>query len=177
MNRDRKVEQVDSGGVRMTAFTAKRVSHAQTITLNNMPERIFPLFTPEEEKKWAAGWDFELIFSSSDEVEENLIFTTAAHDHGQSGAIWIISRYEPTDYFIEYQRIEPGVKIGRIRIKCQAGDQEQTLATIEYIYTALSEHGNEFIDRFTANEYVTFIGHWEKAINYYLATGKTLSHH
>lgn len=168
---------MDSGEIKMTAFTAKRVGHAHTIKLNDMPERIFPLFTPEEEKKWAAGWDFELIYSSSDEVEENLIFTTAAHDHGQSGAIWIISRYEPTDYFIEYQRIEPGVKIGRIRIKCQAGDQEETLVAIEYVYTALSEPGNEFIDRFTANEYITFIGHWEKAINYYLATGKTLSHH
>ena len=177
MNRDRKVEQVDRGEVKMTSFTAKRVGHAQTITLNYMPERVFPLFTPEEEKKWAAGWDFELIYSSSDEVEENLIFTTAAHDHGQSGAIWIISRYEPTDYFIEYQRIEPGVKIGRIRIRCEAGDQEATLVAIEYVYTALSEPGNEFIDRFAANEYITFIGHWEKAINYYLKTGKTLSHH
>jgi hypothetical protein len=160
----------------MTSFTAKRVGHSHTIELADVPERIFPLFTPEEEKKWAPGWDFELIYSSSREVEENLIFTTAAHDHGQSGAIWIISRYEPTENFIEYQRIEPGVKIGRIRIKCQAGEQAKTLVTIEYIYTALSESGNEFIDRFTANEYVTFIGQWAKAINYYLKTGKTLSH-
>lgn len=161
----------------MTSFTAKRVGHAHTIQLDDIPARIFPLFTPEQEKKWAPGWDFEWVYTSGNEVEENLIFTTAAHDHGQSESIWIISRYEPTDYFIEYQRIEPGLKVGRIRIKCQAGDQKQTLATIEYIYTALSERGNEFIDSFTANEYITFIGHWEKAINYYLKTGKTLSHH
>jgi hypothetical protein len=150
-------------------FTAKRVSHTHTIRLNSVPERVFPLFTPDGEKKWAPGWDFELIYSSSGGPEENLIFTTAAHDHGQSGAIWIMSRYEPADYFIEYQRIEPGVKIGRIRITCQAGDQADTLATIEYVYTALSEQGNEFIDRFSDEEYVTFIDHWEKAINHYLA--------
>lgn len=161
----------------MTSFTAKRVGHSHTIQVNDIPDRIFPLFTPEEEKKWAAGWDFDLIYASGNTPEENLIFTTEAHDHGQSGAIWIISRYDPTGYFIEYQRIEPGVKIGRIRIKCQAAEPEKTLATIEYVYTALTEKGNEFIDGFTADEYLTFIGQWEQAINYYLKTGKTLSHH
>ncbi|HMQ53097.1 MAG TPA: hypothetical protein PKE64_27205 [Anaerolineae bacterium] len=158
----------------MAAFTAKRAGYLQTIILDDVPERIFPLFTPEEEKKWAAGWDFELIYGSSDQVEENLIFTTAAHDHGQSGALWIISRYEPPTYFIEYQRLEPGLKAGRIRIKCQAGEGGKTLATIEYVYTALSEKGNEFIEHFSADEYVSFIGHWEEAINYYLKTGRVL---
>ena len=153
----------------MTSFTAKRVGHTQTIKLNDTPDRIFPLFTPEGEKKWASGWDFQLIYASSNQAEENLIFTTAAHDHGQSEAIWIISRYEPADYFIEYQRIEPGLKIGRIRITCRAADHADTLATIEYVYTALSEQGNEFIDRFSDEEYITFIDHWEKAINHYLA--------
>lgn len=158
----------------MTSFTAKRVGHSQTIKLNDIPERIFPLFTPEEEKKWAAGWDFELVYASGSEVEENLIFTTAAHDHGQSKAIWIISRYEPADYFIEYQRLEPELKAGRIRIKCQAAEPGKTLATIEYVYTALNDQGNAFIDHFSAHEYHIFIGHWETAINYYLETGQTL---
>jgi hypothetical protein len=48
----------------MTSFTAKRASHAHTIRLNAIPERVFPLFTPEGEKRWALDWDFELIYSS-----------------------------------------------------------------------------------------------------------------
>ena len=161
----------------MTPFTAKRVGHSHTIELNDNPERIFPLFTPEGEKRWAAGWDFELVYPLSNEAEENLIFTTASHDHAQSRAIWIISRYEPTEFFVEYQRIEPGEKIGRIRVKCQAGEHERTLVSVQYVYTALSETGNKFIDGFSAHEYIRFVGHWEKAINYYLETGQVLSHH
>jgi hypothetical protein len=162
-------------GHKMASFIAKRIGHSHQITLNHVPETIFPLFTPEGEKKWAAGWDFEWIFTPRGELEENLLFTTAAHDHGQGGAIWIISRYEPTEHFVEYQRIEPGVKIGRIRVRCRVDEPGKTLATIEYIYTALSERGNEFIEHFTAPHYLVFIGEWEKAINDYLETGEFLS--
>ena len=161
----------------MTFFTAQRVGHAHTIQLNGSPAKIFPFFTPEGEKKWAEGWDFRPIYPSTREAEENMIFTTAAHDHGQMDAIWIITQFEPSTYFIEYQRIEPGVKIGRISIQCRAGEANTTLATIEYVYTALSEQGNHFLESFSESYYQDFIQTWEKAIHHYLHTGKALSHH
>jgi len=159
----------------MTSFTANRVTRSHTIELNDVPESVFPLFTPEEEKKWAVGWDFELVYPPDGKIEENLIFTTVAHEHKQVEAIWIISQYEPSNYFIEYQRVEPSVKVGRIRIECKE-ENGRTLATIEYSYTALSEAGNEFVDHFSGEHYLQFIGHWEKAITHYLATGETLEH-
>jgi hypothetical protein len=34
--------------------------------------------------------------------------------------------------------------------------------------------GNEFINNFTQDYYQSFINSWQKAINYYLKTGKKL---
>lgn len=158
----------------MTTFRAKRVGYSHTIQLNETPDNVFPLFTPEGEKSWAAGWDFMPVFPDR-ETEENMIFTTTAQDHGQVDAIWIMARYKPAAYMIEYQRIEPGIKIGRIRIHCEADEQTaKTLATIEYVYTALSETGNTFVEGFTEHGYRQFIHTWSEAINFYLHTGKTL---
>ncbi len=160
----------------MTTFTAKRVEHSHTIELNETPETVFPLFTPEGEKKWAEGWDFERVYPTAQDTEENMIFTTLSHDHGQLDAIWIVTRYAPSEFFIEYQRIEPGVKIGRIRVQCQRLASGKTSATIEYMYTALSEQGHQFLDGFTEFSYLHFLLSWEKAINYYLHTGMILNH-
>jgi hypothetical protein len=147
-----------------------------TIRLNEAPETVFPLFTPEEEKKWAAGWDFEWVYppDPDGDVEENFIFKTSAHDHHHGEAIWIIGHYDPDAYQIVYYRLEPGVKIGHIRIECQATEAGQTLATITYTYTGLSKAGHRFIEKFTAAHYQQFIESWERAINHFLETGEAL---
>ena len=160
----------------MTPFTAQRVGHTHTIHLPGTPGQHFPLFSPEGEKKWAEGWDFFPVYPGTT-IEENMVFTTAAHDHGQMDAIWIVTRFEPAAFFIEYQRIEPGIKIGRIRIQCRAGEGNTTLAAIEYVYTALSEQGNHFLEGFSESDYRDFIQAWEKALHHYLHTGKALGHH
>lgn len=158
----------------MSTFTPRRVGHTHTFHLPGTPEQLFPLFTPEGERKWAAGWDFAPIYPAGD-IEENMIFTTASHDHSQSVAIWIVTRYEPTQYFVEYQRIEPGEKVGRIRVHCEA-ENDQTRVTVEYVYTALSEAGNAFLEGFTASHYIHFIHAWETAIRRFLHTNLLLPH-
>ena len=135
---------------------------------------VFPLFTPEEEKKWAHGWDFKLLFPPNGTVQKNYIFQTLSHDHKQVEAIWIISDYLPDELTIEYQRIEPGIKIGNIVIKCEKKGANQTAASVTYIYTGLSEKGNRAIEKLTEETYRAYIAYWERAINHYLATGETL---
>jgi hypothetical protein len=159
----------------MSVFAGKRVSHSHTIRLNDEPGIVFPLFTPEEEKKWAAGWDYELVYPPDAKPVEDMVFKTSTHDHNhQNNAIWIINKYEPGNFQIEYLRIEPGIKVGKIQIECGTGRGQETLATITYTYIGLSDLGNKFIEAFTTEHYHDFISAWERAINYYLETGQTL---
>lgn len=158
----------------MKIFTAKRVSRSHRIVLNDSLQNVFCLFTPEEEKKWAAGWQYKLVYPPSAKTEHNLIFTTHTHSHKQDDAIWIISKYTPETSEIEYYRIEPEIKIGFIQIQCSESPDNNTIAEISYTYTALSESGNEFVSNFTEDYYQNFINSWQNAINYYIKTGKIL---
>jgi hypothetical protein len=65
----------------MPTIYSNRVSWACSIVLKSRIEQVFPLFTPEEEKKWANGWDYEPIYPLPLQVKENCIFRTESHDH------------------------------------------------------------------------------------------------
>ena len=161
----------------MSTFASKRASCTHTISLKAEPGLVFPLFTPAEEKKWAVGWDYELVYPPDGNLEVDFVFKTSTHDHHHKNAIWLISKYEPSRLQIEYIRFEPGVKVGKIQISCRMGGPQETLATISYTYTGLSETGNKFVEAFTQEHYHEFISTWEQAINYYLETGQTLPAH
>jgi hypothetical protein len=86
----------------MNNFEAKRVTRSFTIELNDKPAKIFPLFTPEEENKWAVRWNYKLIYPQDGQIDEDLIFETTDHDHGHRAAIWVINKYDPARFKIEY---------------------------------------------------------------------------
>lgn len=138
-------------------------------------ENVFPLFTPEGEKKWAPGWDYTPVYPADGTVEENTTFTTSSQDHKHAEAIWVTVKYHPENYQVSYLRIEPAVKIGKIDVVCRPLDERRTAATITYTYTALSESGNAFIDTFTDDYYRQFISEWQTGLNHYLKTGQMMT--
>ena len=158
----------------MKSFRALRITRSHTITLNDEPGNVFSLFTPEEERKWAPGWDYTLLYPQNGKIENNLMFLTTEHDHAAEQAIWIICNYNPLSYCIDYLRIEPGKKVGKIEIACDDAGEGKTFAHVTYTYTSLSEEGNKFLKEFTEDYFIQYISHWENGINYYLRTGKTI---
>jgi hypothetical protein len=159
----------------MKSSKVKRVTRSAKILINSGLNKVFPLFTPEGEKKWAKGWDFEPIFPQPFQTCENSIFRTGSHDHNVEPALWIINTYNTKKHYIEYIRIEPSVKLGQIKVNCSQMDSKDTEVQVRYTYTALSDEGNIFIENFTENKYLEYIGDWELAINHYLKTGKVLN--
>ena len=97
----------------MKSFKAQRITHSHTIILNDEPGKVFSMFTPEGEKKWAPGWDYTLLYPQTGKIEKNFMFLTKEHDHADEQAIWIICNYKPLSYCIDYFRIELGIKIGK----------------------------------------------------------------
>jgi hypothetical protein len=116
--------------------------------LNDEPGKVFSLFTPEEEKKWAPGWEYTLLYPQNGILEKNFMFLTTVHDHAD----------------------EP-----KIEIVCNDAGKGKTFAHVTYTYTSLSEEGNIFLESFTEKYYTQYISQWEKAINYYLRTGKVIN--
>jgi hypothetical protein len=156
-------------------FVAQHFTRTQNIHLSASPNRVFPLFDPIGEKQWADGWEPEIIYPLSGEVEEGMVFTTGSHDEVQ--VIWTILTFDAAKWRISYLRVTSGSHVARIDIRCEDHLDETTRTSISYTFTALTERGNDYVAKFTEEHYQEWMSSWEKAINYYLRHGHSLQHH
>ncbi len=145
----------------------KFVSHSASFTIDAPVDLLFPLFSPEGEKKWVPGWDYINVMDSV-ELKEDYIFLTQNHDHSAADAIWIVKKYLPEQHLVAYYKIEPGQKAGLVTVKCTALENGKTNIRVSYSYQALSAEGENFIREFTSKVYTEFIAEWEVMLNRYL---------
>jgi hypothetical protein len=157
-------------------FTAERVSKSATIMLEGHIERVFPLFGPVKERKWAGGWNPVMLYPASGEVEEGMVFTTQGHGHGETVFAWIVSKYQAENHLTEYI-VSTANRYWVITIRCIASSVAQTKATVSYTYTGLTPLGNEINKDAIEKMYERNLRDWEEAINHYLKTGEALKHH
>lgn len=142
------------------------VEHTADFKLSQPVEQVFPLFTPEGEKLWAPGWDYINILETT-EISEDYVFLTAAHNHASTHAIWLVKRYLPERWRVEYYRVEPGDKVGAVSVKCEQNQDLSTRVEVTYKYTPLSEKGQVFVENFTAEQYAQFIAGWQTQLEAY----------
>ena len=157
-------------------FRAERVSRSATIILDGSLEKVFPLFGAIEEKKWADGWDPVILAPASGELQEGMVFTTRGHGHSESIYAWIVSKYLPENYRIEYT-VSTLNRYWVIAVQCESNSESETKATITYTFTGLTPLGNEINTRDIEKMYETHLEDWREAINHYLRTGEVLKHH
>lgn len=159
-----------------TTFKAKRISRTSSIILNASLKTVFPLFGPIEEKKWAHGWNPQIIFSSTNKLELGMVFKTqitGRKDKEENDYIWVVSRFLPQQALIEYT-VFTFERVWWITIRCQENNKHQTTsANITYTFTGLTENGNAKNAKHLARIYAHDLKDWEEAINYFLKTGKT----
>jgi hypothetical protein len=139
------------------------IKHSRKFKLNQPIDTLFPLFSAEGEKLWVPGWDYENVMGSTD-LHEDYIFLTQNHDHASSNAIWLVKRYEPDKYHVQFYKIEPNDKVGIISVQCLSIDESITEVEVSYHYIGIDEKGDEFINKFTPEEYTRFIDEWEQLL-------------
>ncbi len=151
-------------GIQKT-FTYKQINTGNV-------DDVFPLLCPFREKDWLEDWDYKMIHSNSGLVEKDCVFTTQYNEEKET--VWHVTQYDKESYLIEFSRVTPGENVVRINIELKPIDNETTEANISYQYTALNEKQNSYIENGLAEQFEVSMRWWEKAINYYLATGVML---
>jgi hypothetical protein len=146
------------------AFKAEQFVQSASIRLKGDVERVFRLFTPLGEKKWAEGWNPQLIFPATGETLEGQILKTPDHVHGAPPLTWVVSRYDTSSHQIQYI-ITSAVRVAVISISCTASGQDSTSATINYAITGLSAEGNVLSHHLIGKIFATNLKDWENAIN------------
>ena len=151
-----------------------RVKQQAGFQIGQPAEVLFPLFSAEGEKLWVPGWDYENIMGST-ELYEDYVFLTASHRHHEHGdhadvkTIWLVKRYQPADYYVQFYRVEPGDKVGIVSVQCKPLSKTKTELEVAYEYIGLSAKGNEFIAGYTAEAHEQFIAQWAKLLDHYFA--------
>jgi hypothetical protein len=139
------------------------VKHTQSFRIDQPIEKLFPLFSAEGETLWVPGWEYKNIMGSTD-LREDYIFLTKNHDHASTDAIWLVKRYDASLHFVQFYKVEPEDKVGLITVRCARIEESVTEIEVTYEYIGLSEKGNEFVGKFTSEQYEEFIGEWEKLL-------------
>lgn len=153
----------------MSKFIAQHVTRSHAIHLPAALHRVFSLFEPLGEKRWAVDWNPEMLYPISGATQEGTTFTTQ-HAH-ESTRIWTIIVYEREQAHITYFNVLPSSHTSWIDVRCETTGAEASNAHITYTLTALSSQGNTYISAFTQEHYQTWILSWQTAISHYLLHG------
>ena len=143
----------------------RRITYCYTQTLCSAAKIVFPLLCPVMEAEWVNGWDPSMVFTDSGYAEQDCIFLNP------DNSIWIINRYDPDNFNIEFIKFIPDCAVGTIRISLFQKKEDVTLADVSYSYTAIDPEGKSFLDQFTAQYFVSFMQTWESELNHYLQHG------
>jgi hypothetical protein len=150
-------------------FTSQKITKTYRQINNASPEKVFPLLCPVKEKEWLVDWDYKMIYSVSGFAEKGCVFTTTYFGIED---IWYITVHDEKEFKIEFIRTTPDDMVVRININLTDNGNNTTAVDISYEYTTLSEKGNHWIENELEKHFNQMMIWWEKAMNYYLETGK-----
>jgi hypothetical protein len=176
MNR-RKIETMTSqatGGIK-----GNRVIGSHKENIDRTPEGIFPLLCPVQEYKWIDGWDCEIIYSSSDGVENNCIFK-----EDKSGIVlfgltiptfWTVSDYDPINYKIQFVLMSGQIAISKIEIDIKDVGSGKSSVSWGIVITVTGEDTNGRIIKSAQDKATMYLMVLSKALKHYCETGEMLS--
>ena len=101
-----------------------KIKHTDGFEIFQPIDKLFPLFSPEGEKLWVPGWDYENIMGST-ELCEDYVFLAKNHDHASTDAIWLVKRYEQESYLVQHYKVEPEDKVGIVTVQQMRGLYDQ----------------------------------------------------
>jgi hypothetical protein len=148
-----------------------RVARTFTQHYQAAAQLVFPLLCPVRECDWIDGWNPALVLSNSGYAELDCTFITGDDD---KRAIWTITRHEPDDGLIEFVRFGPDDVVTRISIHVRPTAANECTALIRYQHTALSDRADAVIASFSEAYFRSFMELWQRRLQYFLDTGRTL---
>jgi hypothetical protein len=156
-------------------FQSAGVTRTASFELAATPDRVFPLFGPIDEAKWAEGWAIEVIYSPQPSPAAGMVFAT--RQHGNPQLLWTVAELDAANYKIVYVTYLADDSIGRLEIICRKSSPSSTTVTVTHSRVGLSETGNRHAERYTQEKHQAQLQAWQHAITYYLKTGRRLAHH
>lgn len=149
-----------------TGFQARAITRTGLLEFEATIATVFPLFTPEGERRWAKGWDPKIIYPHDLDVAEGMVFQT--RDYGNMLLTWTMFRCDEPNHAVAYNVFAPDYLVRRIEVRCRAAGPSRTNVEVTDSYVGLSAQGNDFIDQLTEANYAAKMANWKEWIGGYL---------
>lgn len=150
-------------------FTPVHVERTGTLHVNQPLARAFPLFSPEGERRWVAGWEPRYLHPR--DVPSDAPGTVFHTNHNNERTDWLVLRYSVREGVAEYVRITPGSRMGVVTVRAfersdlDAGfSRVTTEVEVTYRLTSLSAAGTRTLEAITGDAYAAMLREWETLI-------------
>lgn len=142
-------------------FTPVHVERTGTLRVSQPLARVFPLFSPEGERRWVAGWDPRYLHPRG--VPSDAPGTVFQTDHNNEHTDWLVLHYSPGEGIAEYVRVTPGSRMGVVTVRAvERGSATEIEVT--YRLTSLSAAGTRTLEAITSESYAAMLREWEVLI-------------
>ncbi len=154
----------------MTIDTGERVhvDRAGEVAVALPFAKAVPLFTPEGERPWAAGWDPQYVHPLGIGAGEGLVFQTTSEESGT--ATWVQTRYEPTSGLASYVYVVPDHHTTMVDLRVTPDGEDRSRACVRYRMTSLSPEADAFVRAF-GNAFEQEMSEWADAIQRHVVEG------
>ena len=132
----------------------------------------FPLFTPEGERAWAAGWDPCYVHPVAPAAGEGVVFQTT--DEGFGTATWTQTRYEPATGRASYVYVLPNRHTTMVDVEVTPDAEGRSRASVRYRMTSLSPDADDSVRAF-GEAYEDEMTDWTEAIQRHVVEGVPLA--
>ena len=158
----------------MTIDTGERVhvDRAGVVAVALPFAEAVPLFTPEGERPWAAGWEPHYVHPVGIGAGEGLVFQTT--NEGMGTATWVQTRYEPAAGLASYVYVIPEHHAAMVDVRVTPDGEIRSRASVRYRMTSLSSDADEFVRAF-GDAYEQEMLDWTEAIQRHVVEGVPLA--
>ena len=129
-----------------------------TLRVEAPPDKAFVLFTGPGEELWIEEWDPTVL--SGNGLDAGTVFLT---DVGEP-TVWIVVDFDRSARRARYARVAPGTRAGTVDVKVASAGNGESIVTVTYELTALSEEGDRILKAFDEDAYATMLTTWEQMI-------------
>ena len=128
-------------------------------------DQVFPLFGGWEEKKWAAGWEPQVVFPTPPSDQQGMVFTVA---HGGMKSVWTNTAFDAEGGHVQYVYVIPDALVTLIDIHLTKTRGNETQVSVVYERTALSAEANDHVTHLAKGDAKSG-PEWEQMMNGYLS--------
>ena len=146
------------------------VSTSFDLTVHAPYAEAAPLFGPQGERAWAGKhWNPEFLHPEPARDVEGAVFTI---QHGPLRAVWVNTLFDLDARHFQYVYFLPEIMVTVIDVRFNPVSASETAVHVVYTRTAITAEGNEHVTAMSEGDRSAG-AEWQKAIDVYLAAGKT----